>query len=61
MVVKDTIGRFELIENMMAKPQLVARVSGEDDEIQAFYLNENIELLKASINKVEQKKKLEEL
>lgn len=56
--VKDTIGRFELIENMMAKPQLVARVSGEDDEIQAFYLNENIELLKASISKVEQKEKI---
>ena len=42
----------------MAKPQLVARVSGEDDEIQAFYLNEKIELLKASISKVEQKEKI---
>ena len=59
--VKDTIGRFELIENMMAKPQLVAKVTGDDEEVQAFYLNENIELLKASITEIEQTEKLEGL
>ena len=54
--VKDPIGRFQLSENMMAKPQLVAKVSGEDEEVQAFYLEENIELLRASITDIEQRK-----
>ena len=55
--VKDSIGRFQLSENMMAKPQLVAKVSGEDEEIQAFYLEENIDLLIASIIEIEQTEK----
>ena len=55
--VKDSIGRFQLSENMMAKPQLVAKVSGEDEEIQAFYLEENIALLRASIIEIEQTEK----
>ena len=41
----------------MAKPQLVAKVSGEDEEIQAFYLEENIALLRASIIEIEQTEK----
>ena len=56
--VKDPIGRFQLSENMMAKPQLVAKVSGDDEEVQAFYLEENIELLRASISGIEQTEKL---
>ena len=55
--VKDSIGRFQLSEDMMAKPQLVAKVSGEDDEVQAFYLEENITLLRASIIEIEQTEK----
>ena len=55
--VKDSIGRFQLFENMMAKPQLVAKVSGEDEDIQAFYLEENIALLRASIIEIEQTEK----
>jgi hypothetical protein len=55
--VNDSIGRFQLSENMMAKPQLVAKVSGEDQEVQAFYLEENIELLRASISEIERTEK----
>lgn len=55
--VKDPIGRFQLSKNMMAKPQLVAKVSGVDEEVQAFYLEENITLLKASITEIEQTEK----
>ena len=56
--VNDSIGRFQLSENMMAKPQLVAKVSGEDQEVQAFFLEENIALLRASIIEIEQTEKL---
>ena len=56
--VNDSIGRFQLSENMMAKPQLVAKVSGEDQEVQAFFLEENIALLRASITEIEQIEKL---
>ena len=56
--VNDSIGRFQLFENMMAKPQLVAKVSGEDQEVQAFFLEENIALLRASITEIEQIEKL---
>ena len=56
--VNDSIGRFQLSENMMAKPQLVAKVSGEDQEVQAFYLEENIELLRASISEIERTEKM---
>tara|TARA_X000000950_G_scaffold287197_1_gene398556 strand:+ start:8564 stop:9529 length:966 start_codon:yes stop_codon:yes gene_type:complete len=55
---KDSIGNFMLSENLMAKPQLVAKIGGEDEEVQAFYLEENIALLKATITEIEQTEKL---
>lgn len=56
--VNDSIGGFQLAEDYMAKPQVVARVMGEDDEVQAFYLEENIALFKATLTAAEQKEKI---
>ena len=51
--VKDTIARFQIMENLIAQPQLVARVTGEDDEVQAYFLEENISLFKAALTEKE--------
>ena len=56
--VKDTLGRFQLIEDMMAQPQTVAKVSGEDDDVQAYFLEENIDLFKAVLTEKERKEKI---
>ena len=56
--VKDSIPGFQLSENMMAKPQLVAKVSGEDEDVQAYFLEENIKLYRATLNEMEQSEKL---
>ena len=55
---KDTIARFQLIENYFARPQIVAIVKGEDREVQAVFLEENIRLLRATLLENEQKEKL---
>lgn len=55
--VKDTIARFQLTENLMAQPQLVAKVTGEDDEVQAYFLEENISLFKAALTEKERVEK----
>ena len=55
---KDTIARFQLIENRFARPQIVAIVKGEDREAQAVFLEENIRLLRATLSENEQKEKL---
>jgi hypothetical protein len=55
---KDTIARFQLIENYFARPQIVAIVKGEDREVQAVFLEENIRLLRATLSENEQKEKL---
>ena len=56
--VKDTLGRFQLTEDMMAHPQTVAKVSGEDDDVQAYLLEENIDLFKAVLIQKERKEKI---
>ncbi len=56
--VKDTLGRFQLTEDMMAQPQTVAMVRGEDDDVQAYFLEENIELFKAVLTEKERKEKI---
>lgn len=56
--LKDSLGRFQLSEDFMAKPQLVARISGEDDDVQAYLLEENIKLLRATLTDKEKKEKL---
>jgi hypothetical protein len=44
--VRDSLARFQLSEDLMARPQTVAKVTGEDDEVQAYFLEENINLFK---------------
>jgi hypothetical protein len=56
--VKDTLARFQLSEDMMAQPQTVAKVSGEDDDEQAYFLEENIDLFKAVLTEKERKEKI---
>lgn len=55
---KDSISRFQLIENFMAKPQLVAKVTGEDDNVQACFFEENIRIFKATLTKKERIEKV---
>ena len=55
--VKDTIARFQIMENLIAQPQLVAKVTGEDDEVQAYFLEENISLFKATLTEKERVEK----
>jgi hypothetical protein len=56
--VKDSLARFQLWEDMMAQPQTVAKVSGEDDDVQAYFLEENIDLFKAVLTEKERKEKI---
>ena len=55
--VKDSLARFQLSEDMMAQPQTVAKVSGEDDDVQAYFLEENVDLFKAVLTEKERKEK----
>ena len=55
--IKDTIARFQIMENLIAQPQLVAKVTGEDDEVQAYFLDENISLFKAILTEKERVEK----
>ena len=43
----------------MAQPQTVATVTGEDDDVQAYFLEENIDLFKAVLTEKERKEKTE--
>tara|TARA_B100001057_G_scaffold418033_1_gene437047 strand:- start:481 stop:1446 length:966 start_codon:yes stop_codon:yes gene_type:complete len=56
--VKDSLARFQLSEDLMAQPQTVAKVSGEDDDVQAYFLEENIDLFKAVLTEKERKEKI---
>ena len=56
--VKDSLAGFQLTEDLMAQPQVVAKVKGEDDEVQAYFLEDNIKLLKAVLTENERKEKL---
>ena len=56
--VRDSLARFQLSEDMMAQPQTVAKVSGEDDDVQAYFLEENIDLFKAILTEKERKEKI---
>ena len=55
--VRDSLARFQLSEDLMAQPQTVAKVTGEDDDVQAFFLEENINLFKAVLTEKERKEK----
>ena len=56
--VKDSLAGFQLTEDLMAQPQVVAKVKGEDDDVQAYFLEDNIKLLKAVLTENERKEKL---
>ena len=56
--VKDSLARFQLTEDLMAQPQVVAKVKGEDDDVQAYFLEDNIKLLKAVLTENERKEKV---
>jgi hypothetical protein len=56
--VRDSLARFQLSEDMMAQPQTVAKVSGDDDDVQANFLEENIDLFKAILTEKERKEKI---
>jgi hypothetical protein len=55
---KDSIARFQLVENQFARPQILARITGEDAEIQEFYFQENASLLRRSFAENERKEKM---
>ena len=55
---KDSVSRFQLAKNQFAKPQVVALVTGEDAEVQAFSFQENASLLRQTIGENERKEKL---
>ncbi len=51
--VRDSLARFQLLVDLMAQPQTVAKVTGEDDDVQAYFLEENIDLFKAVLTEKE--------
>ena len=55
---RDSLARFQLLDNLLAKPQIVAKVTGEDDEVQAYFLEENINLFKSVLTEKERKEKI---
>jgi hypothetical protein len=55
---KDSISRFQLAKDQFARPQIVASITGEDAEVQAFSFEENAELLRQTLAENERKEKL---
>lgn len=55
---KDSLEGFRLSQNQFARPQILATITGIDTESQAFYFQENTELLKQSLIENERKEKL---
>ncbi len=55
---KDTINKINLLENPWAKPQVVALISGEDQEVMGFYLDENKDLILRTFAENERKEKI---
>ena len=43
---KDTLARFNLYSEMNARPQIVAKISGNDSDEMEFFLEQNAELIK---------------
>ena len=56
--LKDSISRFQLAKNQFARPQILALITGEDSENQAFSFGENISLLRQTMAENERKEKL---
>ena len=56
--VKDSLSQFQMLQDAFARPQIVALFKGNDDDEQAFYLEENTSLIKQSITENERIEKL---
>lgn len=56
--LKDSINRFQLVQNQFARPQILGLVRGEDDEVMVEYIKENANLLIASFHENERKEKI---
>ena len=55
---KDTTNKINLLENPWAKPQVAALISGEDQEVMGFYLEENKDLILRTFAENERKEKI---
>ena len=55
---RDSITRFQLAKDQFAKPQIVASITGQDSDIQAFSFKENTDLLRRTIEESERREKL---
>ncbi len=55
---KDTIDKINLVKNPWARPQVVALISGEDEDVMSFYLEENKDLMLRTYSQNERTEKL---
>ena len=51
--VKDSLSQFQMLKDAYARPQIVSLFKANDEEEQAFYLEENISLIRQSITENE--------
>lgn len=56
--VKDSLSQFQMLKDAYARPQIVSLFKANDEEEQAFYLEENISLIRQSITENERIEKL---
>ena len=55
---KDMTNKINLLENPWARPQVAALISGEDQEVMGFYLEENKDLILRTFAENERKEKI---
>ena len=55
---KDSLNQFQLIQNQFARPQILALVQGEDQEVMGEYIKANAQLLIGSFQEHERKEKV---
>ena len=55
---KDSLNRFQLIQNQYARPQILAIAQGEDEEVMAEYIRQNARLLIETFQENERKEKI---
>ena len=55
---KDTLVGLQLLKNKYARPQILAKINGPDAEVQGFYLEENVALIRQTIAENERIEKL---
>lgn len=55
---KDSVNQFQLTQNQYARPQILALVRGEDQEVMGEYIKENAQLLIGTFQEQERKEKI---